>query len=457
MSKLSTQTEHKNYLAKVVKLGELRKHPSADRLQIAFIDGQNVITGLNAKVDDIYIYFPLESRLSSEYLRWSNSYSKSELNADKSVKGFFPSVSRVKTNKFRGIFSEGYIVPIQSLIDWLASKKIKASIGDFEVGTEFSHYGDTFICDKYINYDALRRVQNIENNSKNKKGKVKREFKLVDNQFRLHIDTAPLKKNLSSLNPDDFISISEKIHGTSGVFSKVLCKKSLNFYEKIINKLGINIVNTHYDYLWSSRKVIKNAYADKKSESFYDVDIWGLVAKEINPFLKDGMSFYVEIYGQLPNGKWIQKDFDYGTKTGQHDYAIYRITYTNPSGEVFEFTEQQIALYCKKYNLKTVPYHYIGYAKDLVAPTKWLESKDDRDLDVWREELLNHLITKYTEMDCPLCFNKVPREGVVVRKFNDYADVYKLKSLRFIQKEADEAEAGEVDVETQESVAEQNK
>jgi hypothetical protein len=456
MSKLSIKTEHKNYLAKVVKLGELRKHPGADKLQIAFIDGQNVITGLNAKEGDIYIYFPLESRLNSDYLSWSNSYSKTELNVDKTAKGFFPSASRVKTAELRGIYSEGYIVPVQSLVDWLNSIKIKATVSDFEVGVEFSHFGETFIADKYINFDAVRRAQNLERNAANKKGKVKRESKLVDNQFRLHLDTSPLKKNLSAIHPNDFISISEKIHGTSGVFSKVLCKKNLRWYEKILKKLGVQVVDTQYDYLWSSRKVIKNAYADKKSESFYDVDIWGIVAKELNPFLKDGMSFYVEIFGQLPNGKHIQKDFDYGTRPNEHSYAIYRITYTNPSGEVFEFTEHQMLLFCKKYNLKAVPYHYIGYAKNLFE-SQWVNPTDDRDLEKWREDFLNYLLPRYTEMNCPMCVNKVPREGVVVRRFNDYADVYKLKSLAFISREANEAEAGEVDVETQESVSAENK
>jgi hypothetical protein len=275
MSKLSIQTEHKNYLAKVVKLGELRKHPSADSLQIAFIDGQNVITGLNAKTDDIYIYFPLESRLNSEYLSWSNSYSKSELNADKSIKGFFPSVSRVKTTKLRGIFSEGYIVPIQSIVDWLSSKKIKASIGDFEVGTEFSHYGDTFICDKYINYDALRRAQNIENNSKNKKGKVKRESKLVDNQFRLHIDTAPLKKNLSSLHPDDFISISEKLHGCvdKETIIKTLEYGDITIGQVVDNKLFGNVLAYDVELEKEVWAKITDHYFYKDSDDWYEMEL----------------------------------------------------------------------------------------------------------------------------------------------------------------------------------------
>lgn len=455
--KLTIKSENPNYVAKVVKLPAPRKHENADKLQIVTIDSQNVVTGLTAKEGDIYIYFPLESRLNHDYLSWSNSYAKAELNKDVAKKGFFPSVGRVKTTKLRGIFSEGYIVPVADLVEWLNSTKAKATIEDFVVDTEFTHFNDTLICEKYVNLDAIRKAQNVENALKNKQGKIKRESKLIENQFRLHIDTVQLKKFVSRIFPNDFISISEKIHGTSAVFGKVLCKRQLKWYEKALKKIGVLINETYYDYVWSSRKVIKNQYADKVSQSFYKEDIWAIVAEKLNPFLKDGMSFYAEIYGQMPSGKWIQsmggKGFDYGTKANEHNYAIYRITSTNASGEVIEFTEQQIIAYCKKYGINSVPYHYLGYAKNLVA----LEGSvltDDRDVELWREKLLAYLIKEYTEMDCPMSANKVPREGIVLRRFNDYPDVYKLKSLRFIAGEADDTEAGQVSVEDTQSVVE---
>lgn len=40
---------NKNYLCKVVKLENLRKHSNADRLQVATIDFQDVIIGMDAK------------------------------------------------------------------------------------------------------------------------------------------------------------------------------------------------------------------------------------------------------------------------------------------------------------------------------------------------------------------------------------------------------------------------
>ena len=48
----------------------------------------------------------------------------------------------------------------------------------------------------------------------------------------------------------------------------------------------------------------------------------------------------------------------------------------------------------------------------------------------------------------PQCINKVPREGVVLRIAEDpVAEAFKLKSMRFLEKERDEVSKGQVDIE----------
>jgi hypothetical protein len=116
--KISEKANH-NYLAKVVELTNLRKHENADRLQCAAIDGNNVITGLDAQNGSLYVYFPLESAINKEFLSWSNSFEDKELNQNKEVKGFFNKKGRVRAIRLRGERSEGYIVPVQSVSDWI--------------------------------------------------------------------------------------------------------------------------------------------------------------------------------------------------------------------------------------------------------------------------------------------------------------------------------------------------
>lgn len=441
MLKIS-ENANKNYLAKIVKLQNVRKHSNADRLQCVTIDGCNVVTGIDAKDGDLYVYFPVESALNKEYLSWSNSFDEKELNADKEKKGFFNLHARVRAIRLRQERSEGYIVPVKNLSDWLSEKTgKKVSFSENDVDIEFDYFADVQICEKYINLNALRQ-QNLAAKKADKK--VAKQSKIVDGQFRFHIDTEHLAKNTQNINPNDIISISSKLHGTSFVVSKVLCKKELKWHEKLLKKLGVNVVDTHYDLLYSSRKVIKNQYNDNSNKNhYYSYDIWEEAAKILEPSLTDGVSFYGEIVGFTKDGGYIQKDFDYGCKPGEFKIFIYRVTLTNASGKVFEFSARQAKEYCNKLSLNYVPELYYGFAKDLFdIPTD----------QHWHQNFLSKVTETYLEKDCDMCANKVPDEGIVLRKEVLDIDVYKHKSFRFKEFESKQLDTGEVDLETQESV-----
>src|SRR5574343_2013829 len=101
--KIKIQNKDSNYLCKVVCLSSLRKHPKADRLQLATVDFYTVVTGLNAKEGSYYVYFPVESQIDGALLSYTNSFDDPTLNRDKEVKGFFTAKRRVKAVKLRGV------------------------------------------------------------------------------------------------------------------------------------------------------------------------------------------------------------------------------------------------------------------------------------------------------------------------------------------------------------------
>jgi hypothetical protein len=438
------KADNKNYAAKVVKLDEIVKHPNADKLQIATVLGYKIITGLDAAKGQLYVYFPQESQINNEYLSWSNSFSDAELNTDKTKKGFFPSSGRVKAVKLRGASSEGYIIPVKNICDWLNEKKgMKVFPDDFSEGTDFDFVNNIWICKKYVNQAAYNQIQRALAAENRKNKKVARESKIVPNQFRLHEDTEALKRNVSELSPEDIISITYKMHGCQASISYVLCKRTLAWHEKVLIKLGVNINQHQYDYVWASRRVLKNAYADQQHQSFYDVDIWSIIAEKYKGTLEKGITLYGEIVNQLPNGKWIQKSYDYSLPPNVADFYVYRITNTNVSGDVIEFTWPQIERYCKKRQLKTTPMFYYGKAKD------W-----DRSISVdehWHKNFLAALMAKYTEKECFMCANKVPEEGVVLVKESDFFKGFKLKSLKFLARESEELDKGETNIEDEQS------
>lgn len=436
MENLNVKNAGSNYLAKIIKLNNLTKHPNADRLQICNLLGVSVITGLDAKEGGIYVYCPIETSLNSNFLSFSNSFSNPELNADKTKKGFFES-TRVKPCRLRSARSEGYIFPVSELEKWAASIGVNYKYSDNDLDKDFDSIGDILFCQKYVNKQKL--IEENKAAKENKKGKKAKVSKVVDGQFAFHRDTSHLGREIYNIQPNDLISWTFKYHGSSGIVSKVLCKKKLKWYEKIFKFLGLNIVDTHYDYLFASRTVIKNAYETENQSHFYDSNIWKFSYEKFKPFLKDGLTLYFEIVGFTPTGSHIQKKYDYGCEAGKQDEYIYRITYTSPSGDVYEFSWPQIKDFCVQNNLKHVEEAYYGYAKDMF-PELSIEEH-------WHENFLQKLNEKYLEKKCHICKNDVWAEGYVLRKESGGFKPYKHKSFNFKLAESKELDSGEANIE----------
>lgn len=435
------EPKNPNYAATIVSVSNIIPLEGMDRVQAAIILGNQVIVGKNIKKGDVGIYFPVECQLSEGYLKNNNLYRKTELNLDPTIKGgYFEENGRVRCIKFARVHkSEGIFMPLESL----------QYTGElhFKVNDTFDELNGHEICKKYV--IKQNRTPGLSGSRKTHNTK-KYESKLVENQFRFHQDTSMLFRNLHRIEPDSLISISYKLHGTSGISSYVLCKRKLNWYEKLLLKLGVDIKTVEYDYLYSSRKVIKNEELNPNAQHYYSEDIWGIAHNELKDYLQKGMTFYYEIVGFLPNGGAIQKDYDYGCEPGQHTIYIYRITQTNPDGKVVEFSAKQVQDFCKKNGLNAVPELYYGYAKNFtgIIPVKqegnniYLE-----DLESWRNHFLSAIKMNYNEKSCYMCQNQVPEEGVVIRVEGLDFEAYKQKSTAFYELETKQLDKGESNIE----------
>ena len=225
---LSIKNKESNYLAKVVKIDNLIPHPNADRLQLAKIGFQKVITGLDAKVGDLYIYFPLESAINKKFLSYTNGFSSSSMNFDKTKKSFFGKQGRVKALRLREVLSEGYIHPIQSVNEWLNYAGINYQIQEKDVNKEFDSIGDILFCQKYVIPKKVSGTQAAAN-----KHVFKKVEKLVENQLRFHPDSKQLKREMAQISPDDWIDKSSKFHGANCIIGKVLNYRTLSLVEKV--------------------------------------------------------------------------------------------------------------------------------------------------------------------------------------------------------------------------------
>jgi hypothetical protein len=445
--KLENKLNNINYLCKIVRLPELRPHPNADKLSLVTIENQIIITGKeNKKSNELFCYFPLECKINSDFLSFINGYSNPEYNRDKTLKGFFSyPKNRVKALRLRGIVSEGYLHPVSEINDWLKTQRIKYQVTDEDLNKEFDSIGDILFVEKYI-----PASQKLPLGPNNPKCRVKRESRLIDNQFRLSPDYRQLKREIHNINPDDWIEITSKWHGANGVVAKVLTKRNLSMVDKIAKFFGAQIDDREYNLVFSSRRVVKSEeFRDGPARDFYGDNIWATVAYKYKDSLQNGISLVGEVVGFTSNGSPIQKSkkgpYDYGCAATTCDFIVFRITYTSADGHVYEFSLQQVIDYCQKYGLKNVPVYYIGRAKDLYP-----------ELDVrnhWHENFLNKLTENYLEKDCVYCKTSgLPDEGIVLSKRVGGFVGLKLKSQKFLLSESEQLDTEEISVEDQEDI-----
>jgi hypothetical protein len=442
-----------NYLAKIVKIEHFKPHtdPEVTRLKCCVIDGFNIICGMDSQ-PGLYVYFPTACCLNPDFLRYANLYRKKELNNDPEQSGMFEENGRVKAIRLRGELSEGFILPAVILENYVLSvTNVELNCVD---GTEFDcveHDGKTFWINKKYIPKHTRMPGAPGSGSKNAK-QPKGLDKIIENQFRFHYDTTLIKKCPHVVKPTDIISITEKVHGTSGISAYVLCKRPLTWKQKIAKWLTGEEFNT-YDYLYASRTVIKNQYYNKNvGNGFYGVDVWKYADAVVRPWLQKGMTAYYEILGFLPNGGYIQKGYDYGCippKEGDvYQYGvhfkvlIYRITLTNVDGNVHEFSAREVQQWCKNNGLVEVKQYYYGYAGKLYPQ---LDPQEH-----WNENFLQLLANDkdfYMECDSPTCDNKVPHEGIVIKVENMKSEAFKLKCFKFLDKEGKALDKGESNIE----------
>jgi len=446
-----SENANRNYLAKIVSLGKSVTHPNADRLQGFIIDHARIYADLSFKEHDICIYFPLECQIDSRILSYLNLYSDKSLNRDNTKGGFFNSKGRVKAVRLRSEPSQGFLLRAQDFVDAVKTFSSFNRLIDIDsIDEEFDSIVDEVIVKKYVVQD--QRKSGVKSDKK----LAKKISRVVENQFRFHIDTEHLKKNIYKVNRNNYVSITAKLHGTSVIFGKLLTYRKLSFIEKVLKKLGININDKQYDLLYSSRRVIKNDDLNTQANHYYSSDVWGDAAKTFEYAVQKGYTLYGEIVGYTRDGAYIQKGYDYGCiqTIYENEYVegvhykvfIYRITITNEDGNVSELSWRQIKAYCEHFGIRYVPEYYFGKLVDFDKSLKKIKSDEE-----FNETVIKLLEEKYLEKYCEFCGNRVPSEGIVLRidKLFNF-DAYKMKSFMFLEMESKQLDDNIIDIESEE-------
>lgn len=194
MKLVKSKKASENYLSKIVNITTFRKHsdPEVNKLKCCTIDGFNIITGIDSE-PGLYVYFPALSCINGDFLSYANLYRHKELNKDPEQSGMFDDNGRVKAIKLRGELSEGFILPVTILENYIVSVTNK-ELENVKEGIEFDAVSDGssnskekefWISKKYV---AKRTQVSTQQTGRVTKKVPKGINKIIDTQFRFHYD-----------------------------------------------------------------------------------------------------------------------------------------------------------------------------------------------------------------------------------------------------------------------------
>lgn len=474
-----------NYLATICKIENVEPMPNASRLVKTIINGYSMIISKDMQVGDLVVYFPCESAICERFLGANNLYDQANyldndnaievmplmdalhnemvgtdrhtnlLTEIKSKCGFFKANGRVRILKLRGEYSQGFISPVSSL-----EKAWPELVGiDWEslVGTQFNEVNGTTLVEKYIPDNlGIIKTKGGEHQSLWRRAmkKLNNFDRIIPGQFEFHYDTTMLAEHIRELHPDQVISVTTKIHGTSAIFANVLCNKKLSIWKQFVKWLGLDIKSKEYGNVYSSRRIIKNRDIHPTAKDFYEVDVWGEANKILKPYIENGYTIYGEIVGYQPGTKqYIQKNHDYGCAPGEWKFMPYRITHALENGQKIEYNVEDVIGWTRNLVQNHPEISKYIMEMDLLYTGPMRNMYPDISVDEnWHKNVLeaikNDKERLLMEMDEPLCKNKVPREGVVIRVVDDiFPRAWKIKSARHYAKEAEEADTGNANIE----------
>lgn len=342
------------YCGYVTRLKNVRKHPNADRLVLADVFDSTVVVGQNSKDGDIVIYFPTDGQLSKEYCEYNNLVRKKDENGN-NIGGFLdPDKRNIKAIKLRGERSDGLVMPLESL-DYI-SKHLKDTL---VVGNQITVLDGQEVCKKYIPKTKVRTVGNAPTKRQKRKAN---EFPL----FEEHRDTEQLDYNVDNFKAGELITLTLKMHGTSGR-TAFLPSAGKNKIEHFIFKLF-----PRYRYVTGTRRVVLQQF---ETDGYYgDNAFRAKYHRLLEGKLKKGETIYYEIVGwvndttpimaQGNNKKVNDKEFtktygetttfSYGCKQGENQIYVYRMTMTTPDGEVVEYPWSLVKRRCEEMGINHV-------------------------------------------------------------------------------------------------------
>jgi RNA ligase (TIGR02306 family) len=339
----------------IFKIDDVQEHPNADRLELAFIGGWQIVIGLGSfKAGDRAIYIPVDSIVPHdvENILFPPG-SKIKLNK-----------SRVRSIKIRGAMSQGMLVAPETLgLD-----------PNIKVGTDVAEKLDI---KKY--YPPAKSMPSVM------KAKKKRH---KNPAFKVYTDISHFKYYIKAME-GLFVWATEKIHGTNFRAGYVPWNR-YNLWNKFLNWIGKPFGKWQYEFAYGSHRV-ELTRKGKRTTGFYDQNVYYMMSEQykLREILQPGEVIYAEIYG------WnIQKGYFYGCKENEWKMVVVDVMI---DGKYLSGKDSYH--FCRERGLPYAPIVSSGQMFDYETFNKLANPDEDKS-------------TLYPELERPM-------EGIVLKPYDE--------------------------------------
>jgi len=414
--------KNQNYCATIVEIKIIKPLENCDNVVATLLFGYQAIVTKDTKVGDIGVLFTTETQLSDNFCYHNNLYRHGERNANQTEKGYLEDNRRIRAIRFRGHTSNCLFMPLKSL------SFLSSNISELKVGDEFDTLNGVEICKKY---EVYRKQQNQA------KGSQKRTHSRVDpKHIPEHISSSNFFKYGDVFSPEDDVVVTQKLHGTSVRVGNIPVERKLSLWERFLAKCGVGVQLTQFDYIYGSRKVIKDIN-NPFHKHFYSYDLWSDVGmRDFKDKLPENYVVYAEILGYTKDGGVIQKGYTYCIPMRESKVYVYRIAVVNAEGVSVDLSWDQLKDFCTQRGFSYVPEIWRGKVKDMDA-MQWV---DKRLFDTYRNCL--SLGEDQNLVD----------EGVCIRRDGIIPTILKAKSPKFYEHETSLLDKGEIDLESSQTL-----
>ena len=330
--------------------------PNADRLLLGNCRGYQVVVGKDTQDGELGVFFPCDGQLSEEFCQVHDLIGYTDPVTHEKKGGFFARNRRVRAQRFRGEKSDGFWVPLSYM-------NYAGDTSNLNDGDELTEFNGHPICNKYET--AATKA------AKGQQPKAKRR----NIMFAEHIETEQLRYYADKIQPGSFVSVTEKVHGTSHRTGMVLEEVPLPKWATLVYRLTHSPVFTprsEWMFINGTRRTVLDGTL---IDGYYKEGFRLKAVDQLFGKLHKGEVIYFEIVGWVNESTPIMAEHDvtkskdkamlqkygpkmvykYGQPRGECDLYVYRITQVNEDGYAVELPWAQVKARCRQLGVKHVP------------------------------------------------------------------------------------------------------